>query len=98
MIIEFWKTGENPITCYKSMIVSHNKTMQLKPKIKKENKLKRPLTIEYKNGYVEEYPSVLDASVALRTNYSTLCAYLNGKAKNPTDFTIYRSKINKKKS
>jgi hypothetical protein len=94
MIIEFWKTGENPITCYKSMIVVDNETTQLRSKVKKGSTIKKPITIEHKNGDKEEYSSVFAASVAIGTNYSTLCSFLNGRAKNPTDYTIYRSKIN----
>jgi hypothetical protein len=95
MIIEFWKTNENPITCYYSKPCVNTGTIRpVKAKAKKGSTIKKPITVESPNGDKQEYPSVFDASVAVKMNYNTLCAFLNGRAKNPTEYKIYKSTLN----
>jgi hypothetical protein len=95
MIIEFWKTSENPITCYQSKpCVNLGNDIPMKAKFKKGSTIKKAITVENTDGGKEEYPSVFAASIAVKMNYSTLCSFLNGRAKNPTKFKIYKSQIN----
>jgi hypothetical protein len=95
MIIEFWKTNENAITCYKSRPNRSGETNSpSKVKTRKGATIKKPITVESPDGEKEEYKSVFDASKAVGMNYSTLCAFLNGRAKNPTEYKIYKSTLN----
>lgn len=93
MIIEFWKTGENPITCY----YSRKNKEQLEPKI--PNKLiksrKQAVTVVSPNGKKQEYESVVQAADAVGVNKQMLYDFFNGRAKNTTEFQIYKSQINK---
>lgn len=92
MIIEFWKTGENPITCYDS----RKNQEELPPKIpkKKQRDVRQPVTVESSNGKKEEFKSVVEAADAVGMNHNTLYAVLNGRAKNTTQYKIYKSQIN----
>jgi hypothetical protein len=92
MIIEFWKTNENPITCYDSR---KNKEEAI-PKIpkKRQKNIKQPVTVESPNGEKEEHPSVVEAAKAVGMNCNTLYAVLNGRAKNTTKYKIYKSTLN----
>lgn len=92
MIIEFWKTGENPITCYQSKpCVNIGNDIPMKAKFKKGSTIKKAVTVEHPNGEKDEYPSVFEAAIAVKMNYSTLCSFLNGRAKNQTEYKIYKS-------
>ena len=94
MIIEFWKTNENSVTCYKSRPNQcDNPVKRGKPK-RKTNQQKVPITVESPNGDTEEYPSVVEAASATGINHNTLYAFLNGRAKNPTEYKIYKSTLN----
>lgn len=89
MIIEFWKTKENPITCYQSrpyreMIGKVPKKI-LKPKM-------QPVVVEFPNGEKQEHKSVTDAAIALKMNSSTLCSILNGRGKQSTQYKVFKSK------
>lgn len=92
MIIEFWKTGENPITCYDS----RKNNEQSPPKIpkKKQREVRQPVIVESPNGEKEEYPSVVEAANVVGMNCNTLYAFLNGRAKNTTKYKIYKSTLN----
>lgn len=98
MIIEFWKTGENPITCYNSRPVDTTvRIMPKKAKAKPENRgktIRVPITVIDKAGKQNEFDSVVLASEHVGMNLNTLYAFLNGRAKNPTEYTIYKSVIN----
>lgn len=95
MIIEFWKTNENSVTCYKSRPNKCGEaTTKVMGKATKGSTIKKPVIVESPNGEKEEYPSVFEASVAVGMNYNTLCAFLNGRAKNPTEYKIYKSTLN----
>ena len=57
MIIEFWKTGENPITCYDS-----TKAVEKMPDrvpTKKNSNNQKPVTVVSKTGVKEEFESVI---------------------------------------
>jgi hypothetical protein len=92
MIIEFWKTNENPITCY----YSRKNLEESPPKIpkKRQREVRQPVMVESPNGEKEEHKSVVDAAVAIGMNCNTLYAVLNGRAKNHTEYKIYKSQIN----
>lgn len=95
MTVEFWKTNENPITCYKSKPNQCGEPLKReKPKRKTNSDKKVPITVEFLNGEKEEYPSVAAASDAVKMNVNTLYAFLNGRAKNPTEYKIYKSTLN----
>jgi hypothetical protein len=93
-IIEFWKTGENPITCYTSKGMQ-SETDQSKNKISKANEpvfnLGVPITVIDKEGNINHYISVLQASDAINIPTSALYAYLNGHRKNNTEYKIFKS-------
>ena len=91
MIIEFWKTGENPITCYSS--VKNTRESVTVPKLKKKGTT-QAVTVEHKNGEKEEFLSVVDAAKSLNIKIYTLYNQINGKGKIPTEYQIYKSKIN----
>jgi hypothetical protein len=95
MIIEFWITNENAITCYKSRpnrSGDSNRTAKVKPRKGSTNKIS--VIVESSNGDKEEFPSVSDASKHVGMNYSTLCSFLNGRSKNTTEYKIYKSIVN----
>ncbi|MBX9886655.1 MAG: hypothetical protein K2Y30_01820 [Flavobacteriaceae bacterium] len=98
MIVEFWKTNENPITCYSSKPFIQNEAsslIKIKPRIGKTQAYRSiPVTVETKQGEVNTYPTVFEASQALGMTYNGLCALLNGKAKNLTEYKIYKSTLN----
>lgn len=91
MIIEFWKTKENPITCYQSR---PNKESSVKVPNKILKPKMRPVTVEFPNGEKQEHISVTDAALALKINSSTLSAILNGRGKQPAQYKVFKSKIN----
>lgn len=93
MIIEFWKTGENPITCYDS-----TKAVEKMPDrvpTKKNSNNKKPVTVVSKSGVKEEFESVIKAADAVGISSNALYSFLNGRAENKTEFTIYKSNLNK---
>lgn len=91
-VIEFWKTGENPITCYRSKSQSKSDTGRGEKKEKALGKtVKKSITVEDENGEKEIYPSVKAASDALKFKYSTMCGFLNGRCNNPTGLKIYKT-------
>lgn len=94
MIIEFWKTKENPITCYHSR---KNKEMIGKVPTtskKHQNGNQQPVMVEFPNGEKQEYKSVLEAATAVEMKSDALYAMLNGRKKNLTEYKIYKSIIN----
>ena len=92
MIIEFWKTGENPITCYDSTKAFEK--MPDRVPTKKNSNNQKPVTVVSKTGVKEEFESVVKAADAVGMNPSTLASFLNGRAKNETEYTIYKSILN----
>ena len=92
MIIEFWKTGENAITCYDSTKAFEK--MPDRVPTKKNSNNQKPVTVVSKTGVKEEFESVVKAADAVGMNPSTLASFLNGRAKNKTEYTIYKSKLN----
>ncbi len=90
-IIEFWKTNENPITCYSS-----RKQTEVIPKRvpeKKTNRQSVPVTIVSQSGIKQEFESVRKAADAVGMDPTTLSSFLNGRARNRTEYTIYKSQI-----
>lgn len=92
MIIEFWKTGENPITCYDSRKNQEESPAKI-PK-KKQREVRQAVMVESPNGDKDEYKSVVEAAVAVGMNCNTLYALLNGRVRNHTEYKIYKSQIN----
>jgi hypothetical protein len=93
-IIEFWKTDENAITCYKSrpnLCIKTRRPVDPKKVTGKGVKLRKKVIVESQSGEIKEYESVFEASKAVLMNYNTLIAFLNGRAKNPTKYKIYKS-------
>lgn len=96
-IIEFWKTGENPITCYNSK-PNIDTTVAL-PVVKERLTLKtsnrrQPVTIEDIEGKKVEIESVILAAPVLKISRAKLYNLLNERGKNDTGFKVYKSKIN----
>lgn len=91
MIIEFWKTGENPITCYNSL-KNNSETVRVPYQGKKVNT--QAVTVEHKNGAKEEFTSVVDAAKSLNIKSSTIYNHINGRGKKIPEFEIYKSIIN----
>jgi hypothetical protein len=92
MIIEFWKTGENPITCYNSK-KGNGSVLPRIPKQKRRNN-NQPVIVTAKNGEDTEYKSVVEAARAIGVKRNTLYAVLNGRAKNTTEYEVFKSQIN----
>jgi hypothetical protein len=97
MIIEFWKTKENPITCYRSR-KNREETIGKIPTTPKRllsNKHRmQPVIVEHPTGEKQEYKSVTDAATALKIKDNTLCSILNGRGKQPTEYKVFKSIIN----
>lgn len=94
MVIEFWKTNENAITCYKSKPNKCTEVFIKLVKAKKRFTNKQAITVESLNGEIQSFPSVIEASKSLGMNYSTLCCYVNGKSRNTTDYKFNKSPLN----
>lgn len=94
MIIEFWKTGENPITCYGSV---KNKRESVRVPKKRELKTprphKQPIIVKSPQGE-KEYESVVLCAAELKIQSSTIYAKLNGNQKNNGEYQFFKSKIN----
>ena len=56
--------------------------------------MKVPVTVVSQAGVKEEFESVVKAADAVGMNPSTLASFLNGRAKNKTEYTIYKSILN----
>lgn len=95
MIIEFWKTKENPITCYQSRKNKEEVIGKIPITPKKPQKgNEKPVMVESPNGKKQEYKSVLEAATAVGMKSDALYAMLNGRKKNLTEYKIYKSGIN----
>lgn len=93
-IIEFWQTGENPITCYTS-----RPNIDVEPVIFKKNvrdiiKSRVSVTTIDKSGKKEVHLSVVKAAEVLKMNKSTLYSILNGHTKNTSEYEIFKSALN----
>lgn len=93
MIVEFWKTNENPITCYNNR--KSTEIMPVRVPGKKTNRQNVPVTIISQSGIKKEFDSVRKAADAVGMDPTTLSSFLNGRAKNKTDYQIYKSDRNK---
>lgn len=87
MIIEFWKTGDNPITCYS--ISKENETIRIPNKILKGRKV--AVTVICPKGQKSEYESVKKAAEAVGVPAQFLYDYLNGRCNNTTKYQINKS-------
>jgi hypothetical protein len=92
--IEFWKTGENPITCYISRPNLESDVKVPKKTKKIANNSKQGVTIVDDKGKQSEYQSVVEAAASLQMNKSTLYSVLNGYRDNPTNYQIFKSNFN----
>ena len=94
MIIEFWKTGENPITCYNS----RKTTAVDKNRIRKRQTLKhhnlRAVTFITSSGEQQNYESVVQASEKTGLTRNQIYDIINGRLKNKTEYQIFKSQIN----
>lgn len=89
MIIEFWKTGENPVTCYHS--VKPKKEVARVPEKKLLKSRKLPVTVVSPNGKKKQYESVVKAAEAVGVTKQFLYDYFNGRCRNSTEYQIYKS-------
>ena len=87
MIIEFWKTGENPITCYHST-KPKQEVVRVPKSIRKGRKL--AVMVVSPNGKKTEYESVAKAADAVGVHKQFLYDYFNGRSKNSTKYQIYK--------
>ena len=95
MIIEFWKTNENAITCYKSKpFIYKGAITPLRSIAKKKYFPKTPVIVEKPSGKKEEYESMRQAACAMEVTPQKLYDFLNGKGPNPTEYKIYKSTLN----
>ena len=92
--IEFWKTGENPITCYVSRPTVSLEPEILKRPIRKSKNCRQAVTTIDQSGKKEEYESVVKAADALKIDKNSLYAFLNGHRDNPTSYQIFKSNLN----
>lgn len=94
MIIEFWKTGENPITCYSS--VKNKKEYVRVPKkraIKIKIYNKQPVIVKSPKGE-KQYDSVVLCAEELGIKTDFIYQRLNGHLKNNGEYQFFKSKIN----
>ena len=87
MIIEFWKTGENPITCYNSR---PNKESIVKVPKQLKKQTTQPVLVEFADGKNQEYETVVEAAAALKIESSKLYNILNGKGKPSLKYSVYK--------
>jgi hypothetical protein len=93
MIIEFWKTGENPITCYESIKTTGIDTKRIKKTIRKNNHNLRAVTFISKEGIKSYYDSVVQASEQTGVDRGKIYLIINGKIKNKTAYQIFKTEI-----
>ena len=90
-IIEFWKTNENSHTCYKSR--KQTEVIPQRVAEKKSNRQNVPVTVVSQSGIKQEFESVRKAADAVGMDPTTLSSFLNGRARNRTEYTIYKSTV-----
>jgi len=83
-VIEFWKTNENPITCYKS---------SKKKEVEKKKYNKNKVSIINKEGNEKQYNNVTEAAKAINVNKFVVYDILNGRLKNNTGLIIHKNNI-----
>jgi hypothetical protein len=88
--IEFWKTKENPITCYKS---KPNKGFEKKLKTKIKFIRKQPVMIINELGIEEKFETAVEASKYIGINAPRLYAILSGRLKNNTGYIINKIQL-----
>lgn len=96
MIIEFWKTGENPITCYSSL-KNNSETVTVKVTSQGKKINTQAVMVEHADGRNQRFESVVKAAFELKVDKSVLYNQLNGKGKPAPGIIIYKlekSKIN----
>ena len=95
-IIEFWKTGENPITCYVSKPMKDIVEIPFhkQPSFKKKLHNLQPVIIEDDKGEKVEIESVVATAPILKISKAKLYDILNGRGKNDTGYKVYKSQIN----
>jgi hypothetical protein len=89
MIIEFWKTGENPITCYNSL---KNKSEPVTVKIPSQGKKAKmqPVMIEHLDGKKKRFETVVEAAFELKVDTQVLYNILNKRGKLIPGIKIYK--------
>ena len=89
-VIEFWKTGENPITCYDSF-----KTTEIDAIPKKNSKSRlQPVLLVDADGNEHSFKSVVLAADFIGISMGTLYNILGGHKKNTTGFEITKQSKN----
>lgn len=96
MIIEFWKTNENPITCYNSRKRVSDEEIEVSnhPKISRMHKNKTPVTVIHPDGKAEQMESAKAASEVVGITINAMYAILNGHSQNKTKFQFFKSSTN----
>lgn len=89
MIIEFWKTGENPITCYTSLKNKSEPVTVTIPAQGKKAKM-QPVMVEHADGRNQKFETVVEAAFALKVDKQALYNMLNKRGKPILGFTIYK--------
>lgn len=92
-IIEFWKTGENPITCYRSRKEHHvNDIAKVVKEINHNIKPWRtPVIVIDNTGVSKCYDSVVIASDVTGLSLYNIYAMINGRRNNIKGFQIYKA-------
>lgn len=94
MIIEFWKTGLHPITCYGSNTIRKESVrVPKKRSVKKPSGTKQPITVKSAKGD-KAYESIALCAAELKINANTIYSMLNGRKKNEGEYQFFKSKIN----
>lgn len=91
MIIEFWKTGENPITCYDSRKTTEIDIERIRKRTPKINNNLRAVTFISKTGVVNNYESVVQASDKTGVKRHRIYEIISGRMNNNTEYQIFKS-------
>ena len=94
MIIEFWKTNENPITCYSSVIGKKERVRIPKKRAIKIQKHNAQAVIVKSSTGEKEFKSVVLCAKELELKTDYIYQRLNGHCKNSGEYQFFKSKIN----
>lgn len=94
MIIEFWKTNENPITCYGSVKNKRESVRVPKKRAVKVQKYNTQAVIVKTPEGQKEFKSVVLCAVELGVKTDFIYQRLNGHLKNNGEYQFFKSKIN----
>lgn len=92
-IIEFWLTGENPITCYQSR-KNHQVLVKIPQSRTPKHKTKgcrKPVIVIDNLGYTTRYESIVLAVAATGISPNSIYALLNGRPSKVIGYQIYKA-------